>query len=884
LRFGSRENTTKQPYLIISYTLPSVPLTSLLASSCNQSDMPFNALLETSSVYKADSYQYKITNVNTGHTEYVTKNINHFFMNEMNAKVEKNTLYSFRSRASINGVWGNWGDSCNNVTANNQTLNACQDEEISIQFQNVTSGVPIVVSVNIIGAHALNNADISGTSVTVDTINPHNPTYTFTAPATNFTLLYHIKPNCEVFSANTENIYTTASISINGATPFIVLDSFEISTPWIVFNDSMSINLTATAFLHEKVARTFMYINTGESFTGDFMFTDTLATNPPQAMMKFAGIKAEGIKITGIQPPTVSDSKVSITISLQNFMANDTIIITDTVERTGCYNDNNKTHFFASYGCSGDALCAQVPSQYFTTTLNEDPLDKPILQYELLTTGYNTCWSLPKERQIKITNTGQGTADSTMITVYQNGDSWTPYEHNISEINPASLYVFKDPACTIPVVTHSTTYPSLSSSTTIFYAVEPLTTGNSFYIKYNEIIHCDSLLQSDLFFNQKTNLHLEGFPRVRLMHLCETTDEVLCDANKFCEQYGKHESSLGQTLNNYTGTMNGGDSVWLDVVSTTPLLLASTSGTSQTGFINEMKRAKLEVKIKLEKGIGIVEDSLYLISRINGLPAKLYPTGRIIDLGSATPGYGDTLTYYFTLADSFYTATTNPDYAWRYTPTNIYNEFFVNNSFKVHFQVEAFCNSSLNGTPSQIKQEFYFIADSTCADCRIPLSMVKDSIKVHCPGCVTPGWNLNYFDITRTNFGYADDNNNNFPDAIPLTAANPLLAQTKHAMMGDTLEFTIKGQLSDGGNIFDTTGAPVFVGFSYFGFDFNYAQLEFTGAATLQMMAVADTVRGKIKDASGNEYPFKIPPTAVKLLPEGYAVSLNKDTINQYKT
>src|SRR5690606_21030301 len=65
------------------------------------------------------------------------------------------------------------------------------------------------------------------------------------------------------------------------------------------------------------------------------------------------------------------------------------------------------------------------------------------------------------------------------------------------------------------------------------------------------------------------------------------------------------------------------------------------------------------------------------------------------------------------------------------------------------------------------------------------------------------------------NFGFEDDNNNNFPDSFPLQPADTNLVKIKNVMLRDTLEFSLTANTSDGEDS---------LRFHNIGVDYTYAQ------------------------------------------------------------
>lgn len=851
--------------------------TGLLSSDCNISDVLFSQILTATPVYRAEMYEFKITDDNTGISENIVKNTNSFSLNELNMPIQLNTPYKIEVRMKIGELWGQFGSICKVTTVKSTTINTCTNEEIPFLISGVGAGNLINISVNLpAGVYGLHEAAILGdtsTIITIDTSNTSVPQYSFIAPSSAaFTFYYYIKAGCEHISASTTN-FVDSIILNDGGIITQHSNNYSLSSPWLIFDDSLSQNLYySNAYLHVPFTRTFVYKNTGNLFTGDFIFRDT--ANP-------------AVNITGITclTPSVSiistvnlGSSVSFKVHINNMGFNDTIVIRENVELINCPLDtNNLTRFNAYYGCTNDSLCKRVSSSIEeVTSVKEDPNDKPVIKYELLTEGYPACWSSPMERIIKITNTGDGIADSTLIEIFKTSATF----HNITENITDSVRIYKLNGYIYVPGSNFAVINSLNSCQ--YKILEQLLPDSSIYIRYYEVIHCIDSINYPQYFNSDINMHFEGFPVVTLFHKC--FPQVSSYDNTFCDFRGwEHTSSLDQVFNNYIGTMNGGDEAWFDINSSTPLFIATTHVPQgyQQGFIFDVANSAIQVTLKLEKGLGLVEDSLYLLSSINGAPVRISASQWYYNLGTpADTGNGNIITANFAIPDSFYThMTTIQPFGFVDIPTQYYHDFF--NNFRVHFRLHAYCEHMMT-KPSKIEQEFYFIPNLLCnPDCKLPLASKADSINIHCPGCKLPGWNLNSFNVKRINLGLADNDNNNFPDSYnPIQPADPALIQIQNAMVGDELEFEIDGNTSDGGNIIDSLGVSHFIGFNNIGFDYTYGQLQFKAPFGMNKLRFINA-SGYISDSTGN-HPFFIPQSSGQYYPEGFAISMDMDSLHSF--
>lgn len=714
------------------------------------------------------------------------------------------------------------------ITGNEKTIigpiTTCSEEEITYTFNNMPVGSSIIVSINLPpGVTAINSANLlpDTNTVVVDTSDISNPTYSFTTPATSFTLNYYVKANCETFDANTTNTVVTISDTINGVLNNLVNDTIAINSPWIIFENTASTNLIFNnAFINTNYARTFAYKNTGNSFTGDLLFVDTIP-NFNTAAIQFVSAVIDSVTsgTATIINTLINDSIVQLKIRLTNFSNNSQLFIKEEIKLINCPNGTNNHSFFnAIYGCADDTLCKEAQTLVATTTTNEDNNDKPLLGYTLLTKGYPNCWADNQERIIRINNNGLSDASEVQIRFVINSPSW-PTNITESSLDSFEVYYF-DGVTKTPITfildTFSINFTDFIRATT----TTPLAAGDSLFFRYFEVINCIDSTDYDNHFNTIIGMHYEGFPSVNLIHPCNSTNFTPINffpLNQYTHRSWEHDSKLQQTFFNYNGTLNGGDQANFEITSSN-LFVASVNGSNTAGFIFNIDSSEIQIELQLDSGLGLIQDSLYLWGNIGGIPTAIYPDTIEYFLGqNPLIGAGDRIIAHFSIPDSFYVqALPQPhQFGVKYKPTTHYTDFF--SSFKVKFRLEAFCEYLLAAGPSAIVQKFFFVPDQLCnPDCKIPLAKIEDAINIHCPGCIFPGWNLSAFDIQRTNFGFADNNNNNFPDAFPLQPPDTNLVQLKNVMLRDTLKCTLIANTSDG------DGALLF---NNIGVDYIFAQL-----------------------------------------------------------
>jgi hypothetical protein len=95
----------------------TVPTTQISPSFCGATLAALTTKIPASTVYNAEGYRFEITKGTTV-TVYDSNTYN-FKLSQAGAAVAFNTVYSIRVAAKVNGVYGNYGASCNITTPGN---------------------------------------------------------------------------------------------------------------------------------------------------------------------------------------------------------------------------------------------------------------------------------------------------------------------------------------------------------------------------------------------------------------------------------------------------------------------------------------------------------------------------------------------------------------------------------------------------------------------------------------------------------------------------------------------------------------------------------------------------------------------------------------------
>ncbi|MFN8276447.1 MAG: T9SS type A sorting domain-containing protein [Chitinophagales bacterium] len=128
------------------------------------------------------------------------------------------------------------------------------------------------------------------------------------------------------------------------------------------------------------------------------------------------------------------------------------------------------------------------------------------------------------------------------------------------------------------------------------------------------------------------------------------------------------------------------------------------------------------------------------------------------------------------------------------------------------------CCSSVNMNPLVRITTSIIPNPGTCSSCAIPLSQVSSQFHMHCPGCNIPGMYLHSSDLSRTNLGLVDADNNRLPDSrevidlnAPSYAPYRNMVESRTSIVYDHLTArlwgTLEGGAADGFTITDLNNA-----------------------------------------------------------------------------
>jgi hypothetical protein len=134
------------------------------------------------------------------------------------------------------------------------------------------------------------------------------------------------------------------------------------------------------------------------------------------------------------------------------------------------------------------------------------------------------------------------------------------------------------------------------------------------------------------------------------------------------------------------------------------------------------------------------------------------------------------------------------------TPSDLLSLLNILNGADLHFELLAVdCPGPLSINPL-INVRSYLVNNPSCANgCRNYLTEATVQVQVHCPGCQTPGMNVNVATTLRNiaSLGPLDNDNNGVPDVDQSSTASDKRIKSS-ARLGDLMDISVMAAMSDG--------------------------------------------------------------------------------------
>ena len=608
-------------------------------------------------------------------------------------------------------------------------------------------------------------------------------------PSTNSVILnYTTELNCDAHNINSYSLSNSYDFSLNqNVWTSHSSNTYLIQSPVLNFIGGDQLNYN-NAQLGVGTTRSFYYTNSNNtaSFNGVVEFRDTIPHLLSNSAVTFDSIFLASNN-GSVLNYEITDSTVLLTVQVDNLAQGDTLKISDIIQLNTCVVlQNNVTKYELAYGCSTTDLCQTVSENLvnFTTSVNFDPNDKPGITVLDIDLHHESCYYDTITRIERFVNTGLGAASSFQTILRDNNNI-----SGLTFLNPSSIKIYLN---TISPTTEmlTTIAPPDIHNQNIVVTNDGVLPGDTVILVYTESNKCIATSEYDTYFNNAISIHdISG--KAHFNHPCNPTGYPA---------HGTHIASLhlyqlNQQFNNLIGTVADNEINWFEIDNQSDVLFGGDSYALNGDEIgSDLNHSQIEVELLLESGLSLTNlDSLMFCSSFGGATSTLPLIQSELIYGLAGPDQFDTIRAIFQIPSSFQTPINghNP-----FKKTSEFYQFFANS--KIKFQTKASCDDVGSDSKAIIRENVYFVIDTNCRGCKLPLASVETEINILCPGCVLPGWNLTKMDVERINLGYADSDNNHFPDTYPLQAANPNDVNNKHVIIGDTLELSVEGFISNG--------------------------------------------------------------------------------------
>lgn len=674
----------------------------------------------------------------------------------------------------------------------------------------------------------------------------------------NNNLHFYVRPECGSFSASNYSFELTVNAlfintGANSSTSDVI--NVSISSPFLIIEQNE--NLIGTPTIGDIIVRKTIVKNTGSlPFSGSFKVN--------YSSDKYAEIQGFGVLSAGHLSNTIVNSTAilgSVSGDLTNFLPSDSLVFTDTVYLNSCDYDSTQTNYTFVYGCESNNMCAEIgiePFDYPTLSETMPQLDVYV------NSGDNSCYlsSDTMHFEYGVTNIGTVPAKNMVIGMYKalNGFTQTPHMVN------GSVHIYLNGnEILIDSIGYGPACAPDSGISRVSDTIAEFRTGDSLYITY-DLVYCCGKPTTNFNYYQ-TGVSSEKQCSSGIWYLHTTTQLKNFGLSQFFENFVANiqiapgdtdrisDEAYDFSIDNIAGTFS-------DQVDT-------NANTPNTYFpLLSEGNAVIEVTLLLEKGL-FYEPGSFSIESTSGAPInynwnpfEIVSKFGINDNGNREFACGDTLIARFALPDFFYKKSFGAYQKWYYDSLNSY----LSNS-EILFQLRGKCPAP---AISKITQLVTLIPDSNClTSCGVQISKAEDKVAVMCPGCDTPGYITNIFELNRRSVGEKDNDNNHFPDVLTANiSADKDSVILKRAIIGDTLDMYVESIFWDEGSTKLSTIPP---------YHLKNTIVQFIIPPNL---ALIDSFQLKVYDASLMTYDsISIPNSYLKIKGTPY-LDLHVDTLN----
>lgn len=531
-------------------------------------------------------------------------------------------------------------------------------------------------------------------------------------------------------------------------------------------------------------ARTYVLQNTGGTYTGNIFFRNTTIGSGTTILSIIATSTAGTISTITPSPSGTNTAQ----FVLANFPSNGLITITESLEITGC-TDNNTTSINILWGCNDPTSSGCQPIRDIsgnTVKLTPDVLRPklPLLEVSITADPADVCYGSAISRNVTATFTNKSSAAAggsikNLVLDFLNAAQ----NNGLTQIDITSITIGAGMTYATPLYTfRDNTINPLSNCvnaannllTMKLALTSSLASNQSFTISWVETKCCPSFGE---FANEEQIF--EGWK----FH-CNYKDECGNNQAELVAIAGGYSFNMGQYFPPVS-SMHGGDTKNLSIEN------RSFDISSPANFYWNPITMTLDVELYFEKGL--TQDAGTFGT---GLPNNSYQ-GNIVMKSNA-----DATSWIASSVVPITTGLNNFREGWiahfdvsampAFTSLENLTSFLRNS--KLFFDVHAYCPAN---EPHSVVEERFFLnqSQSSCTyECRLPLSKVSTFIDVMCPGCAFPGMIVQDYIMNRITIGDEDSDD----DGIPNTGPNK--PDTKRAMVGDVIATQLISYFNGGGD------------------------------------------------------------------------------------
>ncbi|MES2285827.1 MAG: PKD domain-containing protein [Bacteroidota bacterium] len=558
-------------------------------------------------------------------------------------------------------------------------------------------------------------------------------------PLQSITITYIAEAKCNVLAYISGGGITKNNIRVdyraNNTTNYNthITSSYLVKQPYLVITTIT--NQSYTGNIGDVFSRCITIVNAGSGELSEFSLTD---------------IHGSGIQVNSVNKGTLTNVTTALAKVIVNgvdfatigdgdnlFENGESMVICETVTILNCISASSA--FKAFWGCSVNACQSSVSSANIVF-----PNYIPNLVMTP-TASMNTCIGAgnASPQQLRIVNTGLGNALNVALEIFQ--ATGGGYNNTVGSNIDAGSFTMQVGSGGTPAFLPTTIFPTsaLNCMTApigkVTLTIPTINAGDTVFLKWNSYSCC---------YNACSNVgqrYINGWRyRGTYKNICQNTYVIY-------ENWGRVYSNIYGALVN-----NGSPSTLNDGQTGTFNFLFSNYGNSYPAGPGVHWKFEFTVPNCFSYSGNLK------ILRSNGintwLPTSVNTTGNVI------------------------TAIFNGTPPWS----------LAQGELKLDLTLDC---SSCTGTDSlgSISVKSFFVPNSTCA-CEIGVSCQSTAISINCPNPCPEGLIFTYFDLTRTNYGYPDNEpsgGNGIPDG--LGPVDMTKVKTARAMFGDTIKGSFNG-------------------------------------------------------------------------------------------